>query len=243
MNEIRNLLLVVGTTITMLGVLIKTINDFFINTIKMKYENIPGKQSSFSFTLQILVYIIGIVSFSSWIINVINNIDKSNGGPNYNFNTMVVAIILSFFIFMPIFEVVTVFSDIRQLYINKLENGTIINMDKRYKKKIKLLKYASLVIPIITFVGFLIGLYKDERNITFWGGYGVLLLICFALFLRLGNIYDSITENFIYTLKLKDKEIVCELYLEYDEFYLIFQDKHERYIKKSEVKEIIKKEF
>lgn len=237
MDELRGSLLLFGTMFTMLGVLIKVINDFFINVIKMKYQNVPGKQSSFSFILQIITYIGVIVGFVSWIISITRN--QSNT-LNLKPSIIILSLILSFFLFAPIFNAVNLFLNLRTYFIDKLENGKINRMDKKYKKKIRLWRNMSLIIPVISLFILISKLYEDKETLIFWGGYAFFLFICFAILLRLEDIYNSLVKNDIYILKLKDEKVICKLYLEFEEFYLLYEDKHERYIKKSEVSEIRK---
>lgn len=237
MDEVRDYLLLIGTIFTMVGVLIKSINDFFINVIKMKYQNVPGKQSSFSFVLQITTYIVVLIGFVSWIINIIGNQSNTLKAEPI---IMILSVILSFFLFGPIFNVGYLFFNLKIYFIEKLESGKINQMDKKYKKKIRFWRKMSLIIPVISLFILIAELYEDKETLIFWGGYALFLFICFAILLRLEDIYNSLVKNDIYILKLKDEKVICKLYLEFEEFYLIFEDNHERYIKKSEVSEIRK---
>lgn len=237
MDELRDSLLLFGTMFTILGVLIKSINDFFINVIKMKYQNVPGKQSSFSFVLQIIIYVVVIVGFVSWIVNVVRN---QRNTLSVKPSIIILSLIMSFFLFGPIFNSIYLFFNLKTYFIKKLENGKINRMDKKYKKKIRFWRSMSLIIPVISLFILIFELYKDKKTLIFWSGYAFFLFICFAILLRLEDIYNSLVKNDIYILKLKDEKVICKLYLEFEEFYLLFENNHERYIKKSEVCEIRK---
>ncbi|WP_027099343.1 hypothetical protein [Clostridium paraputrificum] len=250
MDNLRTFLTVMSMILTILGVLIKGINDFFINVIKMKYENVPGKQSSFSFVIQIMIYIVGIVTFIIWLLGALNIIiTKSSTNGYYSIIVIIIGIIIAFLIFAPIFNTTVVFFDVMNEYIDKLEGGSFNRHKENYKKTIVKWKRLSLVVPIISLIILCTQQYlsKDsslyilnKENSTIFAGYNFFLVVCFLFLIRLESIYNSIISNNLYIINTKEEKIKCRLYLEYSEFYLIFENGHERYIKKSEVVEVRK---
>lgn len=241
-NDIRNWLLLIGTIITMVGIGVNWINNLFINTIKVKYQSVPGKQSRFSFIIQILVYVIVLISLASWVKSMIyNNGAESNSLANQYTPIIIIAAILAIiFIILPIWGTIYIYSRLMESYIAKLENRNISNLKMNYIIWIRIIKYSSLVIPVVVFLILICRMYGDNKTLIFLIGYCSFLFLFFCMLIRLENVYKHIISNNIYILKLKDEKIVCNLYLEYEEFYLVFEDQHERYIKKSEVSEIRK---
>ena len=56
---------------------------------------------------------------------------------------------------------------------------------------------------------------------------------------NLKELYTIIEQKESYVLKTNNYELICSCYLEYSEYFLIFKDGIERYIRKSQVLELI----
>lgn len=62
LSSIRDVLVIITTIATILGVCIKTLNKFFLEKIKCKYKMIPGRQSLFDTILKSIIFFIVIFS-------------------------------------------------------------------------------------------------------------------------------------------------------------------------------------
>ncbi|WP_143314226.1 hypothetical protein [Clostridium sp. HBUAS56017] len=268
LEQIRNFLLTLTAIGTVVGFFIKTVNDFFMKSIRKRYKNVPGKQTIFEIIVEWIAYIIVFIYLfvaGTLIITSIANSDwhwvSANiqiGEINYG-NFVGIAIVIAFFfsICAPIFA----WSSVSNLFILKLEKG-LCHKVKRITKKIITL---GVIASSITTSGgiYLIWALLDQKvklvvkNSSYFlennlgdDDMKMILLVGFALFFTitafiilnsLKEICKVIDKLQMYILCTSKENIICRCYLEYDEYYLLFENGTERYIKKSEVKEIKKK--
>ncbi|EHI98144.1 hypothetical protein CDLVIII_1451 [Clostridium sp. DL-VIII] len=100
-------------------------------------------------------------------------------------------------------------------------------------------------------------LLKEGRNFIFintlsveeistFTTYGIIAFISLTFFIILNSMEEiakTLNENFTYIILMDTEEITCNIYLEYNEYYLVFMNGVQRYISKSKVKEINKSTY
>ncbi|WP_216820054.1 hypothetical protein, partial [Zoogloea sp. LCSB751] len=64
LSLIRDIFVICTTSVTVSGICTKTLNNLFLDIVKSKYRNIPGKQALFNTVFKCIVY-------SGWVISVI----------------------------------------------------------------------------------------------------------------------------------------------------------------------------
>lgn len=267
MNYLRNLLLTLTAAGAVLSFYIKICRDFYMETIKLKYKNVPGKQSF----LEIIT--VGVIC-SSIIIDIImgvvaimtkGNIFYENISSSMYENKFIYwrDWVLTMFLFNSMACIFVESFRIKHNFINKLE----------VKGKAKLMKermgwvYASIFTSLTVFLysvyiilyNFIqkISLLKEERNFIFvnalsiddvknlivWGIMSFISLTFFIILTSMREIAKTINQNFTYIILTETEEIACNSYLEYNEYYLVFRNGVQRYISKSKVKEINKSTY
>ncbi|MZK50957.1 hypothetical protein [Clostridium beijerinckii] len=164
LSLIRDVLVVITTIITILGVCIKTLNKFFLETIKCKYKMIPGKQSLFDTILKSIIFFLVIFSGIISIIMVTYTIYK--GGSNLNTNDLLdlnanvyelTGFIIALLFYYIIFSTRIVFKVLEDLFLQKVEqdfskrygerkkfNSSSIVLLKNIKKILSKLKFISI---------------------------------------------------------------------------------------------------
>lgn len=70
MNYLRNLLLTLTAVGAVLSFYIKVCRDFFIETVKLNYKNVPGKQSIFEIITVWIMYSSVIIYSPCYRINI-----------------------------------------------------------------------------------------------------------------------------------------------------------------------------
>lgn len=80
----------------------------------------------------------------------------------------------------------------------------------------------------------------DMSELALFIGMILFGIFTFCLSHNLLLLVDSIIREEKYKFSIASYEVVCKLYLDMDEYYLMFIDGEETYIKKSEVKKIVK---
>ncbi len=246
LKDIKEVLLAMIAFWTVAGFLIKVFSGFFVENIKLKYKNVYWKQSTFEVILKwignmtILVYMI---MFCYYIIDFIlyrksSMFVKSISIPNFNIDLItIIGLIVTVMIFFMVLSVL-ISQAIEELFIDKLENGNINKVKRRYKLINVLGKTISCVFIII----FIVDISKTaDISTTFFTGYLAGLGIIIYLFhTGISGVIKEIETNSIFTIHLSKDIISCSCFLEYEDYYLVFEDGIERFIKKDEVKEIRK---
>lgn len=262
-ENIRNALIIITAIGTLLSLYIKSISDFPMELIKLNYKSIPGKQSAFKTVLSIVSWLFTtfylIILFSFIILAVIDrkeNILSQTITFKYVIEILTTVVIISIIIGIPIKTI----RETQFLFVEKLENGVSL----KYDKYIDCLYRIGLVVNgiILTLCGIEIcsvfktginivkkeGLYIFENNINDENiriliFILIVILICSVSFILLNSareILKSIKENITYNINFNGQSLTCKVYLEFDEFYLIFNNGTETYIKKSNVSSIVK---
>lgn len=191
LNYIRDVLLAMTTIITVLGVFIKTLNKFFLETIKSRYKMIPGKQSIFDTVLKSIMVFISIVSIIFSFIMVTYSVIKK--GSNLNANELLnlnaniyqfigFAIAMLFYYLM--FGTQEVFNRLQRMFIDKIQKKS-----PESKSKSKILKKSMYSLYI--YIGNTLNIIKNvsvrKLNIiniiisTFLGSSSLILIISYIL--------------------------------------------------------------
>nr|DAQ80633.1 MAG TPA: hypothetical protein [Inoviridae sp.] len=254
---IRDTLVVITTAATILGIFIKTLNNLLLDCIRNKYINVPGKQSNFDAVTRSISYMLIYVS----IINSFIRLGVIIYNPSILINTtvipengiQVIALILAIlFTFIVIYTSQLFLHSIQEAR-KKLEENFKNEIRKQNKKTIfdnKCINIANKIISIIftgssvaliLFVYIPNGITPQNRSeiltITF---FGLVSLSTFIISNSITPIVNTLKNEYLYYLVTKSETIVCEFFLEYPECYLVIENGSERYINKSEVKEIKK---
>jgi len=82
---------------------------------------------------------------------------------------------------------------------------------------------------------------RDIIIIAFMGYLSAISIIIYLFQTGISGVIKEIETNSIFIMKLSKDIISCSCFLEYEDYYLIFEDGVERFIKKDEVKEIRKR--
>ncbi|WP_017210693.1 hypothetical protein [Clostridium beijerinckii] len=274
LNYIRDVLVSITTIITVLGVFIKTLNKFFLETIKSRYKMIPGKQSIFDTVLKSIMVFISTVSALFSVIMVTYSLIKR--GSNLNTNELLklsaniyqfIGFVIAILFYYLIFWTKKVFSRLQRMFIYKIEKKSTESQNRSKKSMCSFEKYIRNIlnkiknvsvrnlniinIIISTFLGssslILILVYaikgikkEDMESVFILCLIGMVSLISFIISISLVNVVEMLNSNYIYTIFIEQEIIICRCYLEYDEYYLVLENRNERYISKGKVKEIRK---
>lgn len=267
MNYLRNLLLTLTTVGAVLSFYIKVCRDFFIETIKLNYKNVPGKQSIFEI-ITIWIMYSSIIIYIVWVIVFIltkgsmMNIKSTDIITQDRVAYLIAAIIL--ILFLNSFSCLVVsFHILRKYFIYKLERKCI----KRVSNKMRLwIRGSKITSSLLCLIGMFVIIYypmlqisllKEDRNFIFintlsveeistFATYGIIAFISLTFFIILNSMEEiakALNENFTYIILTDTEEIACNIYLEYNEYYLVFRNGVQRYISKSKVKEINKSTY
>lgn len=277
LNYIKDVLVAMTTIVTALGVLIKTLNKFFLDTIKSRYKMIPGKQSLFDTVLKSIMIFMSLISVLSSVIMVTYSL--LNKGNNLNANELlnlstniyqIIGILIAILFYYLIFGTQYVFCRLQNMVIVKFEKKSMESNNKRkintkskyfsfkYIKnalnrikniKVKYFNIINLVISCClggsSLIGILLYIFKgikkeDMQSILILGLIGIVSIISFIISISLLDVIELVHNNYIYEIVMEQGIIRCGCYLEYDDHYLVIENKKERYINKGKVKEIIK---
>lgn len=245
-DNTKNLFLLLTTLGAVIGVYLNSVNNFYFNLIKLKFKHIPIKTSVFkviitwisiiAFFLDLiyLVYIIGNVFNGGWQKD--SNINMTN---MFSLSRVIAVIIVVGFIGFIVS--ISIFLKIRISFIEKLKTNKNINIKKNFIYinwaniiSLGIISFFLLFFIVLTFVS---NRYKEAISIII---FFLVLFTGFILATDLREFINAINDNYEYIL-IGSKEYVCKCYIDYDEYYLLFNNGIETYIKKSDIKEIIKR--
>ncbi|MDB2160494.1 MULTISPECIES: hypothetical protein [Clostridium] len=264
MNYLRNLLLTLTTVGAVLSFYIKVCRDFFIETVKSNYKNVPGKQSIFEIITvwvmysSVIIYIVLVILFILTKGSIVNIRSTDSIIQDKVVYLIATTILLLFFNSLGCLGIS--FFKLRRYFIYKLEGKYI----KRLGNKMRLWISVSIITSLLLFLlGIFIVVYypilqisllKEGRNFIFintlsvdeiyaFATYGIISFIGLTFFIILNGMREiakTINEKCTYIILTDTEEIACNSYLEYNEYYLVFRNGMQRYISKSKVKEIDK---
>lgn len=270
LDDIRNILVILTTLATIIIVLIKSINNFFYDVIKLKFDNSIQSKSIFRIVTNGIIYLIIALDLVLGIIVLFSlgdrmgSIIKSTTQQNIIISVLTI-ILLIVLIIVPTASSAGIIMEFRSCviyYINAMKNISVEDFNKKKLKKVmwceKILWIYWAILTIIV-IAIIVGNfeiiieYGNIKGINNLDNDDLGIIISFlqlsiisgtfaiaasSLRVALEKLSSKRLYNFIID---NDNHIEVKCYLEYDEYYLIFKDSIERYIKKSEVKEIIKK--
>lgn len=247
-DNIRNLFLLLTASGAVIGVYLNSANNFYYNLIRLKFKNIPVKTSGFKVIITwISIIAIGFdfiyLGYSIWNFfsggwQIDSNINMAN---MFSLSGVIAGIIVIGII--GFVGSIIIFSNIQILFIEKLKTNKNINI-KKYLIYINwvniissgIISFFLLLFIVVTFLSNLIR-YKEAVSII------ILFLVVFTGFIlaiALREFINAINDKYEYIL-IGSKEYVCKCYMDYDEYYLLFNNGIETYIRKSDIKEIIKR--
>lgn len=248
-NNTRNLFLLLTAIGAAIGVYLNGVNNLYYNLIKLNFKNIPVKMSSFKVIVTWISIILFVFDFI-YLVYSIWRIFNTKGQKDTNINVLdmfslsgVIATIIIIIIIIVFIGSIFIFSKIKILFIKKLKTNQNINMNKYFIYinwtsiiSSGIMSFFLLVLIVGAFVSSSIK-YKEIISVI------ILFLIVFTEFIlaiALRELINAINDNYEYIL-IDSKENVCKCYIDYDEYYLLFNNGIETYIKKSDIKRIVKK--
>lgn len=266
---IRNVLIIFTTVITSIGVCIKVIDNFPINIIKINYKSIPAKQSLFNIVISLIFCLVISFGILMTIIEIgycfkegFNKVFQEEFLLKINNFTYILGVIIALLFYFVLFVIICNFFVIRKKFIDKLQGkcGKVKKVNIVFNTICMI--YCCLI--ILGYIIYLLGTicskikivkdngayifenYMDVGEMKNFIGITCFAFICLSFLILLNslrNLCKAVNEEVIYILITNKESIICKSYLDYDEYYLIFENNNERYIKKSEIKEVRKKQL
>lgn len=247
---IRNTLLTITAAATMISVLIKVFNDLFIEVIKSRYRNVPGQQSIIECVLKwisaitLVVDAIFVIFCSVRVIFSIINLFNKESVNNYIIKFTPVNMLGGIILLLLIFEfiaIVYVFLKFKDIFISKLEGSEEINIGKGYLYA----SVGSLIVAALFFLMYTLYIISTYENMSYRDLVGILSLWLHSLAVivvssNMIKIFWDINSKEKYCIYLRNEIKSCNLYLEYKDYYMIYENYTEIYIRKSEVTKITK---
>lgn len=152
LNFTRDILVVITTIATVLGIFIKTLNKFFLETIKCRYKMVPGKQSIFDTILKSIMLIISAISvLFSFVMVLYTLIQKGNNisaNELLNLSTNIyqlIGFIVAMLFYCLMFMTQKVFRKLQNMFIKKMGE----NLHKYYGKSKVLSKNSNSLMKYI----------------------------------------------------------------------------------------------
>lgn len=258
-RDILTILTVLGT---LLALHIKAFYNFFMSIVKIKYEEVPGKQSMFS----VIIQWIGYIGFFVYLIILGSFIIKNFYGEEFlitkNMTPAYFIVLIIFFIVMISTVLASIstmqkFKYLNKVFRNKLEGELIAledNIEMKNKKNIytfsiSIVMFLIVIVEVISknisVMNSKILLFDNNEDIEFFLIALVMEIIISTMLIisiNMKEIIKTIRSKDLYLILIDDEEIYCGCYLEYRNHYLVIKKdkKIERYISKSKVKEIRK---
>lgn len=257
MEDLRNIILTLSGLGALLGVYINFSSNFFTERIKTTFKNGPIKNSSVRVVISwiiSLIMLIDIIAITIFFIGLTNSgvtlseVSIWDSNNSLGENLTIIAFLIS------LLSPIIVWGKVKSAFTYKLIN----NKTKKIGKLFKVINLGGLVssaflsaIPAIM-IGISIyeGIKIENNTIEFILTidketliYSMIMIFinvtAFIVSFSLFEVIRSIGEKYQYILK-GSKNISCINYLDYEDYYLVFNKGKETYIRKSDVKEILK---
>lgn len=265
MNYLRNLFLILTALGAIISFYMKVSRDFSTEMIKIKYKNVPGKQGIFEVVtvyMMFSLFAIDIIALIKTVPGAITNGFNQTSTAGIGNVFIIIIVILAMAVLLNIILTpFIIYSKVSNEFKSKLENREFKKISKFVIAWNKVWSFVVICISTYCFYIILsnlmqyIKLDKYENNFIFISNIDVLtmkdimllviiLFICITLFIiqrSLDEIINAINDDYIYILDTENGPIECNIFLEYNEYYLLFKDSTEQYINKSKVKNITKK--
>jgi len=240
-KDIVDLVVSLSSFLVIVGGIVKLFKDFFMEIVKFRYRNIPCKLSVFEVLINLFMVcglLFDIVALLVQIFNLF--INRENVGILINDGEGLLCIIGFIVSIVLLINIGLLFWELSKMYdkfISYLENGTKKEVNKFDFWRILIVIFLSSIYILIW------GCVVFESNIKSIIRLSPLMIstiITDIIAINLLEVYRTLKNGVKYIL-YTDKELIsCNMFLEYNDYYLIFEDGIERFIKKDEVKEIRK---
>ncbi|WP_195264079.1 hypothetical protein [Clostridium sp. 1001275B_160808_H3] len=269
LEKIRNILLLLTALGAVVSIYVKVFNELAIDVIRNKYRNIPGKQSIFNTIINFIIYCFFGIYLIVTIISAVDlirtggwksvlDVPKVEGG--FEVIAFLVGLLIIIISIIPAVVASLNMISMKDNFRDKLEN----KLNSKIKKSVIIKIIISMLMSTLLTIGWIIlsfniiirginivkdnGEYIFENNIVnndmkFIVIFGFLALISITSFIVLNSlreIYKAVNEDEYYILNTSNGQIYARCYLECEDYFLIFENTMERYIKKNEIKEIRK---
>lgn len=261
MSNVRDILVIITTIITMLGVFIKALNSLFLDCIKNIYRNVPAKQSIFDAVFKSICYISLVIDIIYMFFRLIIIIKSDSTGiidntiiPQNATQFIALSIVL-LFLYLILSTGQIFISAVDELRRNIKPKNRNLKSKRTYKLKVYFNKHIIGInfinkIISISFAGLstisiiYISMSGTMQHDT---GASVTIILIGIVGLSMFIISNSMTpalkmlkKQDLYYLITKSDTIICRFFLEYLDYYLIVEDDCERYISRGEIIEIRK---
>lgn len=259
-RDILTILTVLGTLIALH---IKAFYNFFMSIVKIKYKEVPGKQSMFSVVIEWIGYIgffIYMIILGSFVIKNFYEYDSLRSIRNMTLTFFIVSTLFVIIVILTVLastDTIQKFRYLNKAFRKKLEGELITledNIEVKNKKNIYVFSISIVMFLIaiideisknISIINSKIVLFNNNENVeTFLIAVIMSIIISTMLLISINmkEIIKTIQSKDLYLILIDDEEIYCRCYLEYKNHYLVIKkDKEiERYISKNKVKEIRK---
>lgn len=121
---VSKVLVLISSSLALMGILFKGANEFFLNTIRMEYNTIPGQKSVFSMVVTMAVGLIFVVDIVFLMIEIIVIINSKSNTVCLDADNILISIIFILFIgafaYAHIFNAIN-FDKVRKSYIDEFE--------------------------------------------------------------------------------------------------------------------------
>lgn len=258
---VRDILVIATSIISFLVVYIKIIHSLFMEVIKMKYKDGPGKQSLFGIIVRGTTYVFIFLYIMLLIYTFASMGDSIKSSMNWNeiYHSMPI-LICALLIMIAIATTFSNFFHIAVRFQYKIQKPNDNNLKNKYEiRNLFNTIFTGLIATGLAYWIYLKFRYEiflelieqqvegannlsDNMNSFLTNcAFELLLLGIFVTCIKLQEIIKDIRSDITYILFYENEEIKCKCYLEYKEYYLIVEENSiERYINKSKVKEIRK---
>lgn len=243
---VSKVLVLISSSLALLGILFKGANEFFLNTIRMKYDTIPGQKSVFSMVVTMavgLMFVADIVFLTIDIIMIITS--KFNTVSTDDDSVLKSILLILSMLFGACAHTINLynFNRVWKCYISEFEGKRECHI-KQGCSFIVSLAIHIIVIAISTLV-ILVNIFSKGSKLTYddlgvFIGIDISSIVGFSISYSLMQVIKAINDKKKYTFIMANKDISCRLYLDIGEYYLLFKKGKETYIRKTEVKEIIR---
>lgn len=258
---VRDILVIITTSVTMLVVFIKALNNLFLDCIKNTYMNVPAKQSIFDTVIKTVSYIAWVISIITMFFRLVVLITYDSTGIIDNtiipkniiqFIALVIAILFVYIIICT----VRIFINTELKLIQTIKyKDKYVKSRKKYKldeffnkhiiginlfNKIISAFFTGLSIVSIIYI-FILGEIKQSigTGITIIL-IGIVGLSMFIISNSMSPVLKMLKKQDLYYVITKSETIICGFFLEYLDYYLVVDKNSERYISRGEIKEIRK---
>lgn len=240
-KDIVDLVVSLSSFLVIIGGIVKLFKDFFMEIVKFKYRNIPCKLSVFEVLINLVMVCVLLLDIVALLVQTFNLfVNMGNAGILINDGEVLLWIIGFIVAMVWVINIGLLFWELSKMYdkfISYLENGAKKEVNKLDCWRISIVIFlSSMYILIWGYVIFELNI----KSIIKLSPLIISTIISDIIAINLLEVYKTLKNGVKYIL-YTDKELIsCNIFLEYNDYYLIFEDGIERFIKKDEVKEIRK---